>query len=56
MRNCFVFCEINDHDVLFDIMEDTAGYGGRKVSPLSGLNRSNDSILLYNHSYTTCTN
>ncbi len=36
----------------FDIMEDTAGYGGRKVSPLSGLNRSNDSILLYNHSYT----
>ncbi len=23
----------------FDIMADTAGYGGRTVSPLSGLNR-----------------
>ncbi len=34
----------------FDIMADTAGYGGRMVSPLSGLNRTNENILLYNHS------
>ncbi len=47
-----VFCENNDHDVHFDIMADTAGYGGRTVSPLSGLNRTNDNILLYNHSCT----
>ncbi len=26
----------------FNIMADTAGYGGRTVSPLSGLNRTND--------------
>ncbi len=32
----------------FDIMADTAGYGGRTISPLSGLNRSNDNILPYN--------
>ncbi len=35
-----------------DIMADTAGYGGRKVSPLSGLYRINDNMLLYNHSCT----
>ncbi len=34
----------------FNIMADTAGHGGRTVSPLSGLNRTNDNILLYNHS------
>ncbi len=33
----------------FDIMADTAGYGGQTVSPLSGLNGTNDNILLYNH-------
>ncbi len=32
----------------FNIMADTAEYGGRTVSPLSGLNRTNDNILLYN--------
>ncbi len=36
----------------FDTIADTAGYGGRMVSPLSGLNRTNDNILLYNHSCT----
>ncbi len=37
----------------FNIMADTAGYGGRTVSPLSGLNRTNDNILLYKlHGYT----
>ncbi len=29
----------------FDIMADTAGYGRRMVSPLSGLNRTNDNIV-----------
>ncbi len=32
----------------FDIMADTAGFGG----PLSCFNRSNDDSLLYNHSCT----
>ncbi len=36
----------------FDIMVDTARNGGRTVSPLSGLNKTNDNILLYNHSST----
>ncbi len=36
-----------------DIMVDTAGYGGRTVSPLSGLNRTNDNILLYNPLHCT---
>ncbi len=38
----------------FDIMEDTAGYGGRTVR-LSGLNRTNDNILLYKSSALYCT-
>ncbi len=33
--------------IYFDIMADTAGYGGRTVSPLSGLNRTIYNILLY---------
>ncbi len=34
-------------------MVDTAGYGGRTVSPMSGLNRTNDNILLYTALYCT---
>ncbi len=36
----------------FDIMADTARDSRRMVSPLFGLNRTNDNILLYNHSCT----
>ncbi len=32
----------------FDIIADTAGYGGHADSPMSGLNRTDDNILLYN--------
>ncbi len=32
----------------FDIMADRAGLSGWTVSRLSGLNRTNDNILLYN--------
>ncbi len=31
----------------FDIIADTAGHGGHAVSPMSGLNRTDDNILLY---------
>ncbi len=50
-RNVY-FSENNDHDVhLLDIMVDT--YSGQTVSPLSGLNRTNDNILLYNPLHCT---